>query len=86
MQIATWNVNSARARAERITQFLTRTQVDVLAMQEIKCKPEQFPYAAFEAIGYKVIAHGLKPVERCCFCLQGSLGARGYRALFLRAT
>ena len=59
MQIATWNVNSIRARAPRVISFLERTQVDVLAMQEIKCKPEQFPMAEFEAIGYKVIAHGL---------------------------
>jgi exodeoxyribonuclease III len=73
MQIATWNVNSARARAERITQFLTRTQVDVLAMQEIKCKPEQFPYAAFEAIGYKVIAHGLNQWNGVAFAYKGHL-------------
>jgi exodeoxyribonuclease-3 len=31
----------------------------VLAMQEIKCKPEQFPYEAFEAAGYEVVLHGL---------------------------
>ena len=73
MQIATWNVNSARARAERITQFLERTQVDVLAMQEIKCKPEQFPYAAFEAIGYKVIAHGLNQWNGVAFAYRDHL-------------
>ena len=28
-------------------------------MQEIKCKPEQFPYEAFEKVGYKITAHGL---------------------------
>jgi exonuclease III len=54
VQIATWNVNSIRARAPRVIPFLERTQVDVLAMQEIKCKPEQFPLAQFEEIGYKV--------------------------------
>jgi exodeoxyribonuclease III len=36
-----------------------REDVDVLGMQEIKCKPEQFPTAEFEAAGYEVIAHGL---------------------------
>jgi exodeoxyribonuclease-3 len=59
MRIATWNVNSIRARAPRVIPFLGRTQVDVLAMQEIKCKPEQFPYDDFEAIGHKVSSHGL---------------------------
>ncbi|TXQ41683.1 exodeoxyribonuclease III, partial [Escherichia coli] len=38
---------------------LERSDVDVLAMQEIKCKIEQFPYEAFEAAGYEVQAHGL---------------------------
>jgi len=36
-----------------------RNDVDVLAMQEIKCKPEQFPIAAFEEAGYEVAVHGL---------------------------
>lgn len=59
MRLATWNVNSVRARAERVVDFLVREQVDVLAMQEIKCRPDQFPYALFEAAGYEVVAHGL---------------------------
>jgi exodeoxyribonuclease-3 len=55
--------------------FLERTQVDVLAMQEIKCKPEQFPYADFEAIGYKVIAHGLNQWNGVAFAYKASLEA-----------
>ncbi|PZU28429.1 MAG: exodeoxyribonuclease III, partial [Microbacterium sp.] len=59
MRIATWNVNSIRARVVRTVEFCVREDVDVLLMQEIKCKPEQFPYAEFEAAGYTVEAHGL---------------------------
>ena len=73
MRIATWNVNSVRARASRVTAFLERTQVDVLGMQEIKCKPEQFPYDAFEEIGYKVIAHGLNQWNGVAFAYKESL-------------
>ena len=73
MQIATWNVNSVRARAPRVLSFLERTKVDVLAMQEIKCKPDQFPYAEFEAIGYKVIAHGLNQWNGVAFAYKGEL-------------
>ncbi len=73
MQIATWNVNSARARQGRIVEFLQRTKVDVLAMQEIKCKPEQFPYEAFEAIGYKVLAHGLNQWNGVAFAYREDL-------------
>ena len=54
MRIATWNVNSVRTRAERITAFLERNDVDVLAMQETKTTDAKFPYSAFEAAGYEV--------------------------------
>ncbi|MGO1879673.1 MAG: endonuclease/exonuclease/phosphatase family protein, partial [Microbacterium gubbeenense] len=59
MRIATWNVNSVRARVDRIVAFADRAAIDVLLMQEIKCKPEQFPYQQFEDAGYTVEAHGL---------------------------
>ena len=59
MRLATWNVNSIRTRVDRVIGFLEREDVDVLAMQEIKCKPEQFPREAFEAAGYELAVHGL---------------------------
>ena len=59
MRIATWNVNSIRTRVGRVVDWLGREDIDVLAMQEIKCTPEQFPVEAFEAAGYDVVAHGL---------------------------
>ncbi len=59
MRLATWNVNSIRARVARTVEFCVREDVDVLAMQEIKCKPEQFPLEPFEEAGYHVVAHGL---------------------------
>ena len=59
MRIATWNVNSIRARVGRTVDWMVREDVDVLAMQEIKCKPEQFPIEAFEEAGYEVAIHGL---------------------------
>ncbi len=59
MKIATWNVNSARARIDRIVDVLTRHDLDVLALQEIKCKDEQFPMEAITDLGYEVAVHGL---------------------------
>jgi len=59
MRLATWNVNSIRTRVRRTVEFAVRENIDVLAMQEIKCKPEQFPYAPFEEAGYHVEVHGL---------------------------
>lgn len=59
MRLASWNVNSIRSRVDRVVAFLEREDVDVLAMQETKCKPEQFPSEAFTAAGYTVACHGL---------------------------
>lgn len=59
MRIATWNVNSIRTRVGRVVDWLDRSECDVLAMQEIKCKPEQFPLEAFEQAGYSITMHGL---------------------------
>ena len=58
MRLATWNVNSIRARAERVTAWLESSDVDVLAIQETKCRDDQFPYLSFEAIGYEVAHAG----------------------------
>lgn len=59
MKIATWNINSIRARADRVLAAMQRHNLDVLALQEIKCKAEQFPAELFEEAGYEVAAHGL---------------------------
>jgi exodeoxyribonuclease-3 len=54
VRLATWNVNSIRARADRAVAWLERQDVDVLALQETKCRDDQFPSLAFEAAGYEV--------------------------------
>ncbi len=59
MRIATWNVNSIRSRIDRLEAWLERNEIDVLALQESKCKDAQFPYARLEALGYAVAHHGL---------------------------
>ncbi|WP_309132759.1 exodeoxyribonuclease III [Brevibacterium sp.] len=59
MRIASWNVNSIRARKDRIGAWLDRSDVDVLAIQELKCKDAQFPKEIFAERGYEVSFHGL---------------------------
>jgi exodeoxyribonuclease-3 len=59
MRIATWNVNSLRARLDRTLAYLREHQVDVLALQETKVKDAAFPAAPFEALGYQVARFGL---------------------------
>ncbi|WP_261624622.1 exodeoxyribonuclease III [Nesterenkonia marinintestina] len=58
MRIATWNVNSMRARADRVEAWLERWDADVLAVQETKCKDENFPWEVFENSGYEVAHFG----------------------------
>lgn len=59
MRIVNWNVNSARVRVDRMCDFLTRHDVDVLAVQETKCTDAQFPTTRFEDLGYQVAHFGL---------------------------
>jgi len=59
MRVATWNVNSIRTRVARVVDWLGREDIDVLAMQEIKCKESQFPFEQFNEAGYEVELHGL---------------------------
>lgn len=59
MRLATWNINSVRARADRAVAWLERTGTDVLALQETKCRDDQFPVAVFEAAGYEVAHVGV---------------------------
>jgi exodeoxyribonuclease-3 len=58
VRLATWNVNSIRARVDRVAAWLEASDVDVLAMQETKCRDDQFPHLPFEALGYEVAHHG----------------------------
>lgn len=59
MRLATWNVNSARTRIARILDVLDRHDLDVLAIQEIKCRDDQFPTEALGEAGYEVATWGI---------------------------
>lgn len=73
MRIATWNVNSVRARVGRIVDWMVREDIDVLAMQEIKCRPDQFPVAEFERAGYQLEIHGLNQWNGVAFASRHEL-------------
>lgn len=55
MKLATWNVNSIRARVERVVPWLEQHRPDVLCMQELKVEEDKFPMEAFTALGYHVV-------------------------------
>jgi exodeoxyribonuclease III len=73
MRVATWNVNSIRARTARVVDWLVREDIDVLAMQEIKCTPEQFPVSAFEDAGYELQVHGFNQWNGVAFASRSPM-------------
>ena len=58
MRIATWNVNSLRARMDRVLAWLERALPDVLLMQESKLQDGGVPVEAFRDAGYEIAHHG----------------------------
>ena len=58
MRIATWNVNSLKARLERVEGWLERTAPDVVLVQETKLADKDAPAAAFARLGYELAHHG----------------------------
>jgi exodeoxyribonuclease-3 len=55
MKIATWNINSVRLRIDLVKKFINIHTPDILCLQEIKCKNENFPYKAMQDMGYKYL-------------------------------
>lgn len=69
--VATWNINSVRLRLLLVERFLMEHRPDVLCLQETKCPDDLFPFAGFEALGYRHVAisgqkgyHGVATVSR----------------------
>jgi exodeoxyribonuclease-3 len=58
MRIATWNVNSLKARLEKVRWWLERTAPDVLMMQETKLADTEVPRTMFTELGYELAHHG----------------------------
>ncbi|MFZ5475741.1 MAG: exodeoxyribonuclease III [Myxococcota bacterium] len=60
MNITSWNVNSLRARLDRVLAWVDAHEPDVLCMQEVKCVDGEFPFEPFRARGYHVETFGQK--------------------------
>jgi len=58
--IATWNVNSIKARLPRVLEWLGDFAPDIVLLQEIKCIDENFPATEIEDLGYNVAVSGQK--------------------------
>jgi exodeoxyribonuclease III len=73
MRLATWNVNSVRARLPRLLEWLGETRPDVVCLQETKCLDEQFPAGPIEELGYQVALHGQRTYNGVALLARGAL-------------
>ncbi len=53
IRIASWNINSVRARQHLVEQLLGATPIDILCLQETKCDNNSFPTDMFARLGYR---------------------------------
>lgn len=58
MRVVTWNVNSLRARLERIEAWIDEVRPDVVCMQETKLADDAFPALTFQSLGYESAHYG----------------------------
>lgn len=58
MRIATWNVNSLKARLPKLEGWLAYARPDVVCLQETKLENSAFPSMTFSALGYDAVHHG----------------------------
>ncbi len=58
MRIATWNVNSLKARQEAVEKWLAKAEPDVLLVQETKLSDADAPVMPFSMLGYDLVHHG----------------------------
>ena len=71
LKIASWNINSVRARTAIVERFLVEEAPDILCLQETKVRDDDFPQEMFRRLGYKHIVtcgqpmhHGVATISR----------------------
>ena len=67
MKIASWNVNSVRARIINVLDYLKKDKPDILLLQEIKTENINFPSEEFKKIGYDSYVFGQKSYNGVAF-------------------
>jgi exodeoxyribonuclease-3 len=77
MRVVTWNVNSIRARAERVGAWIDRQQPDVLCIQETRVADDAFPTDLFLDRGYSVEIFGQGGRNGVCIAARDGLTLEG---------
>ncbi len=74
MKLVTWNVNSVRARKDRLLAWLTANTPDILCVQELKAQQADFPADEVRALGYEVAAAWQKTYNGVAILSRAALG------------
>ncbi len=69
--IVSWNVNSIRARKERVLAWLDANQPDVVCVQETKVTDDLFPHEDLASVGYQAVVHGQKTYNGVALLTRG---------------
>jgi len=67
-KIASYNVNSIKARKELVMSWLQKEPVDILCLQEIKTTDDNFPREDFLKLGYECHTYGQKAYNGVAIC------------------
>ena len=67
MKIASWNVNSVRARIENVLDYIKIEKPHILLLQEIKTENSNFPADKFKKLGYESFVFGQKSYNGVAF-------------------
>jgi len=73
MKIVTWNVNSVRARLDRVLELLRGENPDVVCLQETKVTDPEFPREPLEELGYRIEIHGQKTYNGVALLARGPI-------------
>ena len=73
MKIATWNVNSIRARLDQITDLLKSNDVDILAIQETKVQDKDFTLETLSELGYECVFYCQKSYNGVAFLAKSEI-------------
>jgi exodeoxyribonuclease-3 len=74
VKLATWNINSIRAREARLVAWLAAEQPDVLCLQETKVEDSGFPVDVLRAAGYEVATFGQRSYNGVAICARSPIG------------
>jgi exodeoxyribonuclease III len=74
VRIATWNVNSLKARLPRVEEWLALRAPDILLMQETKLADDAAPLLPFQFAGYALAHHGKGRWNGVAVAARGAIG------------